>query len=423
MSLMTPATKDDVKSAACEFLRVVCADVEANLGPNPQRTQRSQWMVSTGPGGMSSKEFERETLDRRSVQLRYLNGLRSAGFHEQECLVGLLTEAGIQEKEILYGYLCPLVDHCLDNGEPLMSEKGKVESVLEEFASAVIDDRFSARSRHALSSLELTGGPVYLEDGVSIRPVVEEELWTFGNIDWYSTFRDPMKMPSEDWVILEICIERGRNRVPAPLDETCQAVAAGLRLASSGRFSIFPLGWEQRYGAGAMGRLVLDDTAPQWIGQGNQYVLDNEVADRLKRSWTSLRRLLSSQGYYLRLPAQRLVDAGSRNRPDEAIIDYSIGLEALLTKGPGELSYRFAVRGATILGWEGGDKKALFDKLRCFYEIRSSIVHGKTVDKSKLNSASLFGETALRNIWWWYFDQNEMSLECATSIVDRRILK
>ena len=418
-----PTTKDDVKSAAYEFLRVVCADVKANLGPNPQRTQHSQWMVSTGPGGMSSNVFERQTIHRWGVHLRYQLGLMRSGFPEQDRLVGVLIEAGIPQKETKYGYLVPLVSNWLDVHQPLMFEEGAVSAVLEEFAASVIEGRVSAQSRDALSWLKLASGPVSLEDGVSIRPVVEEELWTFGSTDRFSIPPDTREMPSEDWTILDVQIKCERDRVNATLGETRQAVIAGLRLASPGTFNIVPLGQEQRYGVGATGRTLLGETAPRWMGQGGQYVLDKEVADCLKHSWPRLRRILSSQDHYLRLPAQRLVDAGSRNRPDDAIIDYSIGLEALLTTGiRDELRYRFALRGATIRGWEGGDKQSLFEKLRSFYDVRSSIVHGTTVAQSELNTASSEGETALREIWWWYSDQNERSLKCATSIVDRRIL-
>jgi len=120
---------------------------------------------------------------------------------------------------------------------------------------------------------------------------------------------------------------------------------------------------------------------------------------------------------------QRLVDGGSRYREDDAIIDYAIGLEALLMKGiTAELSYRFALRGATASTWNGGDKKESFNQLRDFYEVRSNIVHGSHVEPTKLSNARSNGEKALRNIWWWFFN-SKGSLSEAMSQIDERILE
>jgi hypothetical protein len=87
-----------------------------------------------------------------------------------------------------------------------------------------------------------------------------------------------------------------------------------------------------------------------------------------------------------------------------------------------ELSYRFALRGATVMTWNGGDKKELFDDLRDFYEVRSNIVHGGHVDSTKLSDARSNGEKALRDMWWWFFN-SKYSLSEAMSEIDQRILE
>jgi hypothetical protein len=133
---------------------------------------------------------------------------------------------------------------------------------------------------------------------------------------------------------------------------------------------------------------------------------------------------MESEGHYLRLPAQRLVDGGGRDRLEDAIIDYAIGLEALLTAGiTDELRYRFALRGTTVLTWDGGDKRKVFEELRDFYDVRSSIVHGGKVTQTELRNARSQGEKALRDIWWWYFARGASGLKEATSVIDSRILE
>lgn len=79
---------------------------------------------------------------------------------------------------------------------------------------------------------------------------------------------------------------------------------------------------------------------------------------------------MASQRHHLRVPAQRLDDGGGRYREDDATIDYTIGLEAVLMEGIGaELRYRFGLRGATVLTWNGGGKSELFNRLRDFYDV------------------------------------------------------
>lgn len=115
---------------------------------------------------------------------------------------------------------------------------------------------------------------------------------------------------------------------------------------------------------------------------------------------------------------------------EDAILDYAIGLERLLTAGiNNELSYRFALRGATILGWFDGNKELFFNKLNNFYKLRSSIVHGSIGKKPKLSSkeACSAGEDHLRNIWWWYFENGfkdaKNGLKDGTEVIDSCILK
>ena len=119
---------------------------------------------------------------------------------------------------------------------------------------------------------------------------------------------------------------------------------------------------------------------------------------------------------------RRLVDGLGRTRPDDKIVDYAIGLEALLLHGTqGELSYRFALRGATVLKEVGEDKKQAHQDLKDFYNARSKIVHGGSVKHLNLRAQSENGERMLRQIWMWYAEQG-LTLKSATEKIDRRIL-
>jgi hypothetical protein len=78
----------------------------------------------------------------------------------------------------------------------------------------------------------------------------------------------------------------------------------------------------------------------------------------------------------LDLPVRRFNLAHSRDHLDDEVIDLAVALESCLLNGSNaELSYRFVLRGAALLGHppEGVSYGPL---LKAFYDVRSAIVHG-----------------------------------------------
>ena len=291
-----------------------------------------------------------------------------------------------------------------------------ISQVLEEFADAILQNKTIEKSLCAIYPLDISTESIFLENGICIRPITEEELWEFGDIEsWFMRIRE---IPYWDWKILDMEIVNIINR-DSPTEAIEMAVLVALQLASSGSFHLKHLGWTANYGYG----FTTISTIEKKVLRGRPYVINGEVAQCLKSSWSGIRRIVESRDHYLRLPAQRLVDGGARVRDDDAIIDYAIGLEALLTEGvEGELRYRFALRGATILAWNGGDRKKFFSELRDFYDMRSSIVHGGNVSQTRLEEFRVLGDNILRNVWWWYFENGTSGLENTTRAIDRRIL-
>ena len=107
---------------------------------------------------------------------------------------------------------------------------------------------------------------------------------------------------------------------------------------------------------------------------------------------------------------------------DDRIIDYTIGLEALLLNIRDELRYRFALRGASILVDAFGDKKQRFQELKDLYDSRSDIVHGQNISSLNLHAMQTQGEKFLREIWKWFFRRRELSRDEAIAILEDRIL-
>jgi len=418
-------SRDAVTEVALDFLKAVASLAKAELGDCPLRQQNSTWMVNSGPGSMTGNKFTREVFDRLAVSIFYQTTLSSNDFTEQQRLIDILVSVGIPSNEIHNHFLVPLVNHWLELPDPFKFEDRAISQVLGEFADVITSGKVLVRLRTAVDTLELTSGPVELDKGISIRPVNEEELWEFGDDNNLGRFHPPLPWLTEDWILIDIKLSHVSELAfsSSVIIDTQRAVLTALRLASPGRLRVVDLGRQANYGMGSVGRLFERRMALEYSKGEGSYILDTEVAQLLKESWAHLYEIMVSDEHFLRLPAQRFVDAGMRNRADDAIVDYAIGLEALLTEGiREELRYRFALRGATILSWQRKGKKKFFIQLRELYDIRSAIVHGSHMNPAKLGDTQSNGEQTLRAIWWWYFNSGA-SLPKATTDIDNRILR
>lgn len=422
-------SKQELRGAAIQFLRAVCESAQASLGSLSVREQTSSWMVSAGTGSMSSKEFTRTCLDKGAV-LNYYRELPSCP--EELQLMGLLSEAGVATLETSSGYLLPLVRHWLEISDSLEFEESAASEVLDEFTIAVTEGQIPVISFDVMTGIKLSAEALTLDDEVSIRPISSEELWQLGDTQLMGVYFyrfPPPHVASENWAILEIITrtaDRGSdqlNRASDRVEELRHAAMAALQLCQSGRIVLVP--WGEEYHYGYVSHAIRGGYAPSSVGfPGVGYELDVAVAERISSFWPKFRQIMSSQGHKLRLSARRFLDGARRTRDDDAIVDYTIGLEALLLPGGSdELQYRFALRGSTILSWDGkAQKPEAFEELKRLYRTRSRIVHGGSIDQSELPAVKLEGEKALRTIWWWYFDHGKSPSD-AMAMVDARILE
>jgi len=98
-----------------------------------------------------------------------------------------------------------------------------------------------------------------------------------------------------------------------------------------------------------------------------------------------------------------------RKNPEDKLIDYMIGLEALyLPDGNAELSFRLSVRVAFLL-FSGSEKKDTYNFLRKMYDVRSSIVHG---NKYELNADDIkqLEELLRKSLNLWINDKSNFSV-------------
>lgn len=419
-------TKRELTDATVACLEAVASEAKREFGPNPKRIQKSQWMVKSNASSSSSRIFERTVFDHNKVDVWYQT-TNHAELHELQQLEHLLLECGIPENELHYGFFTKLIQHWLDFSASCSVDQSVVSKVVNPFVDAVLNGYVVTRSRDALITLPLdtvTSSPIQLEQGVSIRPILEEELWEFGEIDSILQSFFIQEMPRTDWAILEVIDRHPRVSKGIPDDSTRKAVLMALPLLSPGNLRVLPLVEDVKYGIPAfLGRL------PQGIHRGLNnwegiYSLDGDLARRLQTEWSKLRAMLTLDTHYLAFAAERLLDGLGRDRPRDAIVDYTIALEALLTQSErDELRYRFALRGTFILAALGQEKRASFQKLLGLYDDRSKIVHGNRVDQSTVTERRVTGEKALRDIWWWAYQQDFRSAAELAKEIDRTILE
>lgn len=435
--------KEDVIAKAREFLEAVAREVQTRFGTNPTVVQQAVWWSAANLNGsqvivksstgasstLSSGLHEREVFDSFRVNTLYQIDLMRNAFPEQTELHDVITAAGTQAQWIPYGFFVPLVLAWCDLPEPFDLTDPAAEALLGEFAETVVDRTSLTRYRDAIVSIDIHGTPISLEEGVAIRPIDDEELWELGS----GTISTPpfslQLSPTENWCMLDIALSHSQDdaaQIATTLYALREALVANLAIVIAGGFTLLPIGMTTKFGPNATGTTTHGSRMPREFGPFPGIVtvtVDTSARQQLQEMWPSVKSIMQSSSHYLSLPLRRLVDGLSRTRLDDKIVDYAIGLEALLLTASeqNELSYRLALRGATVLGEEGEDKHEAFQNIKDFYKARSTIVHGGSVSKLNLHSLADNGEQLLRRVWNWHLAQN-LSRQGAIARIDRRIL-
>lgn len=269
-------------------------------------------------------------------------------------------------------------------------------------------------------------GPFELEPTIRVRPITQAELEAFGEgmsspSDW-----SRRQMPSEDWWVVET---RGSGAKGSPeawnaVQGTDELIRIGLRAFKSGALSLTAgtVRYEGPFAPGPRG----DRRQRSIISRrGGAYSLSEDDLAQLQAFWPPFRQLMEVEDHYLQLSARRLLFGGDRGRLEDSLVDYVIGLEALLSKSDEqtELRYRFSVRGAVVLASDPSERADRFAQLREVYDLRSAVVHGGRPRSDRVIEAVDIAESALRTCWRWYFQnwRAEQDNKRAVAEIDRQL--
>lgn len=434
--------KEDVITKARVFLEALAPKVREALGTNLKVVQQAVWWSPASSGDsqaivqakgpvntLRSGGYKREVFNSVAVSMLYQVNLIDKGFPEQTELYNVLVSAGVEAQWIRFGFLLPLVEDWCKLPDPFDLTQPFAQGLLDEFAEAVTSGISHTKYRDVIIPIDIGGTAIEFEEGVRIRTIEDEELWELGSNSTMPTPPFSLQLvPSDNWCILEIKLKHRHNDTQAAtmLYAIREAIVANLVIAAIGGFMLLPIGMTTKFGPNATGTMTYGSRMPRQVGPLPAEVtvsIDRTVRQQLQAMWPSVKEVMLSPSHYLSLPLRRLVDGFSRTRLDDRIVDYAIGLEALLLgdSKQDELSYRFRLRGAMVLGEVGEDRHQALEDFKDFYNARSAIVHGNSLAKFNLRSLADNGERFLRNVWRWHLDQG-ITLNGAITRIDQRIL-
>lgn len=123
------------------------------------------------------------------------------------------------------------------------------------------------------------------------------------------------------------------------------------------------------------------------IGTGMIPYRDFQISkNEIKLLHKNIKKFSGSQYAYLRLAMKYYRKGKWSQIPEDKLINYFIALEALYSNSKSEISFRFAMRLALLLGHSSKSRKNIAQKAKKLYDIRSRIIHG---DKFTLPAKSL----------------------------------
>jgi hypothetical protein len=251
--------------------------------------------------------------------------------------------------------------------------------------------------------------PFKLAKNITIRPISNKDIEMILGLSSFQFPSHPDTAIFNDWWVIEIVLfelngstssehmiyETINNEI-GPIFRMFKPGDMGVKLGIIRSASNFGISSEAR---GGMEKRTRTGTS--------EYYLSKLDIRHLKKYWTKIQSIVHDQEHYLKVPLRRMYHSGTRTEKEDSIIDYVIGLEALLgTKNEKtEIGFRFKTRGAVLLAKTKEERPVLMEKLGKLYGLRSSIAHGNYVANGIFEEYLPFAENSLRTIWKWYFDK------------------
>jgi len=417
--------KNQVISSCNKFLKDAITVAKIHFGQDtiPSGDVEVRVMEPTGPGRWLEKRFTYRDMDTvsiydfESIKLKPMDSFTNAvsaiksyiDVHDIQPIGPQFqgTEAYIETQ-----YITPLFRSYLKEIGHFAYRKRVIDKLIKElldfldspapdFAGLVVLDGFTASRAFQL------------DPNIEIHPISQDELIELGRTD--SLIGPGLGhghgeyIPHTDWWICKMTFpnQRGTTEGINKIHHFDDILAIAFRAFKQGGLSI---GYATSKVVSRFGRMGqsrggrLNKISVGTVG----YSLSATEITAFKQFWNNFKRIMEKEQHYLQVPIRRLRTAGTRVEKEDALVDCVVGIEALLSTDneKTEIGYRFRIRGSVLLAKRKKDRKVYLNRLRDLYDLRSRIVHGKTVSKEKLGSALPAAESALRVVWRWFFNKH-----------------
>ncbi len=414
---MITTQRATVTRACTQLIRELVGLLAARLGTAelPSRSISFTFMAPSGPGRHVGRTFRAreidwqaiwESLNLESDTLPAYNA--AAASIDTYIAVNRIEASGFVTHDIDNHYLRPLLQLYLTRKGAAIFNQSTAKSVVFEMV------RHLDTSYVEITSLVILEGfsanrSFRLDPAITVRPITEDELMVLGREDWkyglFTTRPTPLQ-PRSDWWICDIQLKSPRGTAEGwnAANDVQANLGFALRAFKGGRLR---LGLATKQVTGVFGRAgqIRGGRLDAISTQSNPYTLSSGEINKFQRFWHKIVPLLDKDSHYLQIPIRRLRTAGTRSEKEDALVDYVVGLEALLGKANErtELNFRFKIRGAVLLAPRKAERKNSMKTLDRLYNLRSRIVHGQSVSASHLDEDLPIAEDALRHVWQWYF--------------------
>ena len=413
-------TGDDAKhqviSSCHRFLQEAIDAAVSYFGSTelPKHTVHSWVMEPSGPGSHVGKELMYDELnmyvtwDRISTKLLSSESWAVAKDNLQRYIdVHKIEPSGIWPHDVVSQYLVPLLRTYLEETGSFIYRRQHAAKTINSMLRYLDSPEVEVSGLIVLEGFEAER-QFRLEPKLLVRLIEESELRMLGRTDVLAGpgLGRGEHLPQTDWWICEAKLPNPRGTAIGwnKVHDITDTLALALRAFKPGGVSIGLATTQLTSPFGRMGQLRGGRLQKIAVGE-SRYILSNREITRFVEFWRRFRRLMEEPQHYLQTPVRRLRVAGTRAQKEDALVDYVIGLEALLGTEDErtELGYRFRVRGSVLLAKKKNERKGHLVALRDLYDLRSRIVHGQVVAAEDLEKALPFAEGALRRVWSWYF--------------------
>jgi len=313
------------------------------------------------------------------AKLMRLNGQVSIHLDK---LVGF--EGGSKFRNTLWGYLryflSPIFENYLKNRKLDEELLKKLYSAFEDF---IIGNRILIHDYAYLMNFDSDVDSIDIEKDLAIRKVANEELQSLlqssGRFpSMYSFTTLPIYAMDVTYSRRKVIGSERKRQFPDSAEKLHILIIA-LRLFKPGivGFNEISTAPETPFLWGSIRSGMAKKT---FVGQ--KYHLKQEEIKQFKDFWKKFSSFYASKPQHFAIALRRFGSAYERTNPQDKLIDYMIAYEALFFKQgeSGEFRHKLSTRVSRLLGKTYGERKAIAEEIRDFYDKRSKVVHGEKVE-------------------------------------------